>query len=70
MTAASLPLRKSLAGSCAPKVERQNGADVICSSDGKLLSYDPIGGIRVRRPKHLAGELGLIDAVDTAARVT
>jgi hypothetical protein len=47
----------------------QNGADVICSSDGKLLGYDPIGDIRVLRPRHLAGELGLIDAASTAARV-
>ncbi len=47
----------------------QNGADVICSSDGRLLGYDPIGDIRVLRPRHLAGELGLIDTASTAARV-
>lgn len=47
----------------------QNGADVICSSDGKLLSYDPIGDIRVLRPRHLADELGLIDTTSTATRV-
>jgi len=47
----------------------QNGADVICSSDGKLLGYDPIGDIRVLRPVHLAGEFGLIDTAGTAARV-
>jgi len=47
----------------------QNGADVICSSDGSLLGYDPIGDIRVLRPVHLAGELGLIDTAGTAARV-
>lgn len=47
----------------------QNGADVICSSDSKLLGYDPIGDIRVLRPAHLAGELGLIDTASTAAQV-
>jgi predicted nucleic acid-binding protein len=48
----------------------QNGADVICSSDSKLLGYDPIGDIRVLRPVHLAGELGLIDTASTAAQVS
>lgn len=47
----------------------QNDADVIVSSDGKLLSYDPIGNVRVLRPQNLARELGLIDTASTAATV-
>ena len=47
----------------------QNEADVISSNDGKLLSYDPIGDIRVLRPRDLARELGLIDSRSTPAQV-
>jgi hypothetical protein len=47
----------------------ENHAEIICSSDTKLLSYDPIGTIRVTRPMALAGELGLIDSRASPARV-
>jgi predicted nucleic acid-binding protein len=47
----------------------QNSADVICSSDSRLLRYDPIGDVRVLPPMHLAGELGLIDAISTVPRM-
>ncbi len=39
----------------------QNRADAICSSDGGLLGYDPIGEVRVLRPGELAAQLGLIE---------
>jgi hypothetical protein len=32
------------------------------------LGYDPVGDIRVVRPRHLAGELGLIGVAGKAAR--
>jgi hypothetical protein len=45
----------------------QNAADVILTSDSRLLGYDPIGELRVQRPAHLAAELGLIDTATSAA---
>ena len=39
----------------------QNEAEAICSSDKKLLGYDPIGSVRVLRPAELAERLGLIE---------
>jgi predicted nucleic acid-binding protein len=39
-----------------------NSAEIICSNDAKLLSYDPIGSIRVMPPQELAEELGLIES--------
>lgn len=47
----------------------QNSAGIICSSDSKLLSYDPIGSIRVTPPVALADELGLIDSPTSSAQV-
>lgn len=47
----------------------QNSAEIICSSDSKLLSYDPIGPIRVTPPIALADELGLIDSPTSSAQV-
>ncbi len=46
----------------------ENDADVICSSDSELLSYDPIGRVSVVRPIELALELGLVDSSSTFAR--
>ncbi len=46
----------------------QNGADAICSSDGQLLGYDPIGEMQVLRPGQLAAELGLIEADSAVPR--
>lgn len=46
----------------------ENDAEVIVSSDTRLLGYDPIGDIGVLRPAHLARELGLIDTTSTAAQ--
>ncbi len=42
-----------------------NRAEAVVTSDSRLLSYDPIGEIRVLRPEELAGELGLIAAAAT-----
>jgi hypothetical protein len=47
----------------------ENGAEIICSSDAKLLSYDPIGSIRVMPPNALAEELGLIESPTSYAQV-
>jgi hypothetical protein len=47
----------------------ENGAEMICTSDTKLLAYDPIGSVRVSSPVALAGELGLIDTRALSARV-
>ncbi len=47
----------------------ENAAEIICTSDTKLLCYDPIGSVRVRSPVALATELGLIDAGTSSARV-
>jgi hypothetical protein len=47
----------------------QNDAEIICSSDSKLLSYDPLGSIRVMSPTTLVDELGLIDRPTSSARV-
>jgi predicted nucleic acid-binding protein len=47
----------------------ENRAEIICSSDNKLLSYDPIGTIRVRRPLALVDELGLMDSRASSAQV-
>ncbi|MGD0452833.1 MAG: hypothetical protein ABSB69_04490 [Solirubrobacteraceae bacterium] len=40
----------------------ENSAEIICSSDTKLLSYDPVGSIRVIPPEELAEDLGLIES--------
>ena len=48
----------------------QNNAEIICSSDSKLLSYDPIGFIRVTPPVALADELGLTDSHTSSAQVS
>jgi len=48
----------------------QNNAEIICSSDSKLLSYDPIGSIRVIPPVALADEFGLIDNPTLSAQVS
>jgi hypothetical protein len=40
----------------------ENSAEIICSSDAKLLSYDPIGSIRVMPPQDLAEDLGLMES--------
>ncbi|MGH2879453.1 MAG: hypothetical protein ACRDK4_07615 [Solirubrobacteraceae bacterium] len=45
-----------------------NGANAICSSDGRLLGYDPIGEVRVLRPGQLAAELGLIETGSAVPR--
>lgn len=47
----------------------ENSAEIICSSDTKLLSYDPIGDLQVRPPLALADELGLIDSRTSSAQV-
>jgi hypothetical protein len=47
----------------------ENAAEIICTSDTKLLGYDPIGSVRVRSPVALAAELGLIDTGASSARV-
>jgi hypothetical protein len=47
----------------------ENAAEIICTSDTKLLGYDPIGSVRVRSPVALATELGLIDTGTSSARV-
>jgi len=46
----------------------QNRADAICSSDGRLLGYDPIGEVRVLRPGQLAAQLGLIESGSAVPR--
>jgi hypothetical protein len=38
-----------------------NNADGLCSNDARMLSYDPIGSLRVRRSTDIAADLGLID---------
>ena len=47
-----------------------NHADELCSNDARMLSYDPIGSLRVRRSVDIAAELGLIDLSASAARIT
>jgi hypothetical protein len=48
----------------------ENGAEIIVSSDSKLLGYDPIGELRVVPPERLARELGLVDDRATPAQVS
>lgn len=46
-----------------------NRADVLCTNDGALLGYDPIGSLRVRTAVDIAGQLGLIASGVSPARV-
>lgn len=46
----------------------QHHADTICTSDGRLLGYDPIAETRVLRPGQLAAELGLTEASSMASQ--
>lgn len=47
--------------------EIDNRAEILCSSDRRTLSYDPIGSLRVRSAPDLAAEFGLLN---TAAPTT
>jgi len=47
----------------------KSDAELICTGDGKLLGYDPIGEIRVVRPAELAHALGLMDTASSASAV-
>jgi len=46
-----------------------NNAELLCSSDGRLLAYDPIAHLRVVAPSSLAHELGLILSPSSPAQV-
>jgi hypothetical protein len=46
-----------------------SGADELCTNDGTILGYDPIGSLRVRPAVSLAAELGLIDLSASPTRV-
>jgi len=39
----------------------ENDADMICSSDRRLLGLGPVGSVQIVRPAVLAAELGLIE---------
>lgn len=47
----------------------ENGAEIICSSDRRLLVLDPVGPVRILRPVDLAAELGLIEQSASPAQV-
>jgi hypothetical protein len=47
----------------------QNRADDLCTNDGTMLSYDPIGSLRVRTAVDIAGALGLIEVNASPASV-
>ncbi|HLI32969.1 MAG TPA: hypothetical protein VKU89_09565 [Solirubrobacteraceae bacterium] len=47
----------------------ENHADMICSSDRRLLGLDPVGPVRIVRPAVLAAELGLIEQSVLPAQV-
>lgn len=46
-----------------------NHANELCTNDSLTLGYDPIGSLRIRSPRELAGELGLIDLNASASQV-
>jgi hypothetical protein len=46
-----------------------NDAELLCSSDRRLLAYDPIVHLRVLAPSSLAQELDLILSLSSPAQV-